>query len=88
VEVVRRRRCRCYLALNASGLLEDLWAQDDTLWVQAPSWRIHFDCSLCRDFYSMFDGLPKHEIDGDGGDVTSLARRIRSGFDDGLFRMD
>jgi len=32
-----------YLALNASALLEDLWAQDDTLWVKAPIRRIHFD---------------------------------------------
>jgi hypothetical protein len=32
-----------YLALNASALLEDLWAEDDTLWVKAPSRRIHFD---------------------------------------------
>ena len=32
-----------YLALNASALLEDLWAQDDTLWVKAPSRRIHFE---------------------------------------------
>ena len=32
-----------YLALNASALLEDLWAQDDTLWVKAPSRWIHFE---------------------------------------------
>jgi hypothetical protein len=32
-----------YLALNSSALLEDLWAEDDTLWVKAPSRRIHFE---------------------------------------------
>ena len=31
-----------YLALNSSALLEDLWAQDDTLWVKTPSRRIRF----------------------------------------------
>jgi hypothetical protein len=37
-----------YLALNASALLEDLWAQDDTLWVKAPNRRIHFDDMVAR----------------------------------------
>jgi hypothetical protein len=32
-----------YLALNASTLLEDLWATDDTLWKGAPARRIQFD---------------------------------------------
>lgn len=37
-----------YLALNASALLEDFWAQDDRLWVRAPSRRIHFEDMLAR----------------------------------------
>ena len=37
-----------YLALNSSALLEDLWAQDDTLWVKAPSRRIHFDDMVAK----------------------------------------
>lgn len=37
-----------YLALNASALLEDLWAQDDTLWVKAPNRRIHFEDIVAR----------------------------------------
>ncbi len=37
-----------YLALNASALLEDLWAQDETLWVKAPSRRIHFEDMVAR----------------------------------------
>lgn len=37
-----------YLALNASALLEDFWAQDDTLWVKAPSRRIHFEDMVVR----------------------------------------
>jgi hypothetical protein len=32
-----------YLALNASTLLEDLWATDDALWKQAPGRCIQFD---------------------------------------------
>ena len=32
-----------YLALNASALLEDLWAQDDTLWTKAPPRQIQFE---------------------------------------------
>jgi hypothetical protein len=37
-----------YLALNGSALLEDLWAEDDTLWVKAPSRRIHFYDMVAR----------------------------------------
>jgi hypothetical protein len=37
-----------YLALNSSALLEDLWAQDDTLWVKAPIRRIQFDDMVAR----------------------------------------
>lgn len=37
-----------YLALNASALLEDLWAEDDALWVKTPSRRIHFDDMVAR----------------------------------------
>jgi len=37
-----------YLALNSSALLEDLWAEDDTLWVKAPCRRIQFDDMVVR----------------------------------------
>ena len=37
-----------YLALNSSALLEDLWAQDDALWVKAPTRRIHFEDMVAR----------------------------------------
>jgi hypothetical protein len=37
-----------YLALNSSALIEDLWAEDDTLWVKAPNRRIHFDDMVAR----------------------------------------
>lgn len=37
-----------YLALNSSARLEDLWAEDDTLWVKAPSRRIHFEDMVAR----------------------------------------
>ncbi|HEV2325790.1 MAG TPA: hypothetical protein VGS10_17700 [Terracidiphilus sp.] len=37
-----------YLALNASALLEDLWAQDDGRWAKAPSRRIHFEDMVAR----------------------------------------
>jgi hypothetical protein len=35
-----------YLALNASALLEDLWAQDDSLWLRAPARQIEFEDML------------------------------------------
>src|SRR5581483_5089118 len=41
--VAGREEAIHYLALNSSALLEDLWAEDDTLWVKAPSRRIHFE---------------------------------------------
>jgi hypothetical protein len=37
-----------YLALNSSALLEDVWAEDDTLWVKAPSRQIHFEDMVAR----------------------------------------
>lgn len=37
-----------YLALNASSLLEDIWATDDTLWKAAPARRIQFDDMVQR----------------------------------------
>jgi len=37
-----------YLALNSSAPLEDLWAEDDTLWVKAPSRHIHFEDMVAR----------------------------------------
>ncbi len=37
-----------YLALNASALLEDLWAQADALWVTAPCRRIQFEDMVAR----------------------------------------
>lgn len=37
-----------YLALNASALLEDLWAQDDTLWLNTPSRRLQFDDMVAK----------------------------------------
>jgi hypothetical protein len=43
-----RKDAICYLALNSSALLEDLWVQDDTLWVKAPIRRIHFDDMVAR----------------------------------------
>ena len=37
-----------YLALNSSASLEDLWAQDDTLWVKAPCRQIHFEDMVAK----------------------------------------
>ncbi len=37
-----------YLALNSSALLEDLWAQDDTLWLKAPARQIQFDDMVAK----------------------------------------
>ena len=46
------------------------------------------DYNVYRDFYAMFEGLPKHEISDDEADAVSLARRIRAGLDQGIFRLD
>ena len=35
-----------YVALNASALLEDLWAEDDSLWLRAPARQIEFEDML------------------------------------------
>lgn len=45
------------------------------------------DYSVYRDFYTMFQGLPKHEISDDQADAASVARRIRAGLDSGIFRL-
>lgn len=37
-----------YLALNSSALLEDLWAEDDTLWQRAPARQIEFEDMLAK----------------------------------------
>ena len=37
-----------YLALNASALLEDLWAEDDSLWLNAPARQIEFEDMLAK----------------------------------------
>jgi adenylylsulfate kinase-like enzyme len=41
-----------------------------------------------RDFYAMFEGLPKHEIWDETSDAASIAWRIRKGLDEGTFRLD
>lgn len=46
------------------------------------------DYSQYRDFYAMFEGLPKHEITDDRSDAVSTARRIREGLDQGIFRLN
>ena len=45
------------------------------------------DYSVYRDFYAMFEGLPKHEICDDHADAATIARRIRDGLDRGAFRL-
>jgi hypothetical protein len=37
-----------YLALNASTLLEDLWADDDSLWLRVPTRQIEFEDMLAH----------------------------------------
>jgi len=46
------------------------------------------DYSVYRDFYTMFEGLPKHEICDCEADAASVARRVREGLDKGTFRLD
>jgi predicted kinase len=45
------------------------------------------DYGMYRDFYAMFERLPRHEICDDAADATALAKRIRSGLDDGRLRI-
>ena len=45
------------------------------------------DYAVYRDFYTIFEGLPKHEVSDDEADAVSLARRIRAGLDQGIFRL-
>jgi len=45
------------------------------------------DYKMYRDFYGMFQGLPEHEVADDDADPESLARRIRTGLDKGVFRV-
>jgi adenylate kinase family enzyme len=45
------------------------------------------DYSEYRDFYAMFEGLPSHEICDDAKDAATLARQIRTGLDEGKFRL-
>lgn len=45
------------------------------------------DYNVYRDFYTMFEGLPKHEINNGDADAASVAQRIRTGLDEGIFRL-
>jgi chloramphenicol 3-O-phosphotransferase len=45
------------------------------------------DYSSYRDFYTMFEGLPKHEIGNVEADPHDIAQRIRDGLDQGIFRL-
>lgn len=46
------------------------------------------DYKVYRDFYSMFEGAPNHEIGDDEADAASIARRVRAGLDQGIFRLN
>ena len=46
------------------------------------------DYSVYRDFYTMFEGLPQHEVGDVDANPTYIARRIRDGLDQGTFRLD
>lgn len=46
------------------------------------------DYSVYRDFYTMFEGLSKYEISDDAADAGSIARQIRAGLDQGIFRLN
>jgi adenylylsulfate kinase-like enzyme len=45
------------------------------------------DYTAYRDFYAMFEGLPKNELANVQADPHDIARRIRSGLDQGIFRI-
>ena len=49
-----------YLALNASAVLEDLWATDDTLWRNAPVRHIQFDDMVAKRKADLLSAEPNH----------------------------
>jgi hypothetical protein len=49
-----------YLALNASAVLEDLWATDDTLWKSAPVRHIQFDDMVAKRKVELLSAEPNH----------------------------
>lgn len=46
------------------------------------------DYSAYRDFYAMFEGLSNHEVGDVEANPASIARRIRDGLDQGIFRLN
>jgi predicted kinase len=46
------------------------------------------DYSVYRDFYAMFEGLSNHEVGDVEANPASIARRIRAGLDQGIFRLN
>jgi hypothetical protein len=56
----RREEAIRYLALNASAVLEDLWATDDTLWRNAPSRHIQFDDMVAKRKADLLSAEPNH----------------------------
>ena len=46
------------------------------------------DYNAYRDFYAMFEGLTNHEVGDIEANPASIARRIRDGLDQGLFRLN
>jgi hypothetical protein len=49
-----------YLALNASAVLEDLWATDDTLWKNARARYIQFDDMVAKRKTALLSSAPNH----------------------------
>jgi hypothetical protein len=48
------------LALNASAVLENLWATDDTLWKSAPARQIQFDDMVAKYKADLLSAEPNH----------------------------
>jgi gluconate kinase len=45
------------------------------------------DYSAYRDFYTLFEGLSNHEVGDVEANAASIARRIRAGLDQGIYRL-
>ena len=56
----RREDAIRYLGFNASALLEDLWATDDTLWRNAPARHIQFDDMVAKRKADLLSAEPNH----------------------------
>lgn len=67
-----------YLALNASAVLEDLWATDDTLWKNTPARHIQFGDMVAKRKADLLKVESTHRTSNEtpSQDVPSFDHRV------------